>query len=124
MSYRDPLDELMEIKEKTRKVEMDLNRAKEKGLDHLLAYSGDNPKMDTLEGLRNWWLTFKLIGMRDPPNKDMEFLGHYKVQQLEWGMSKHVAKAEAFLGETIDHRRPVYSEVAQEQPLPGLDDIE
>ena len=105
---RDLTDEYLEMKEKTERLRSQIEEKNMKALDPLLAHTGDNLKMQALDGLRNWWLSFKMIGMSDPPNKDMEFLGHYKAHQIEWSMSAHAASADVYHDDTIERRRPVF----------------
>lgn len=113
MSERDLVKDYLEMKDKTERLRSQIEEKNIKGLDPLLAHTGDNMAMKTLSGLRNWWLNFKMIGMSDPPNEQMEFLGHYKVQQIEWDMAAHVASADVYHDDTIDRRRKVYFEGAR-----------
>jgi len=113
MSERDLVREWLEQKDKTERLRSQIEEKNIKGLDPLLAHTGDDLTMKQLSGLRNWWLTFKMIGMSDPPNEQMTFLGHYKVQQIEWEMAGHVASADVYHDDTIDRRRKVYFEGAR-----------
>lgn len=105
---RDLTDEYLKMKDRTERLRSHIEEKNLKNLDPLLAHTGNNPKMQALDGLRNWWLTFALVGKTDPPNNDMEFLGEYKVNQIEWSMSAHAASADVYHDETIERRRPVY----------------
>lgn len=119
-SERDLVKQWLEMKDKTERLRSQIEEKNIKGLDPLLAHTGDNPKMQALSGLRNWWLTFKMIGMSDPPNKDMEMLGHYKVHQIEWDMAALVASADVYHDDTVERRRKVYFTGAR--GLKGLTD--
>lgn len=105
---RDLTDEYLEMKAKTERLRSQIEEKNLKNLDPLLAHTGDHPKVAQLEGLRNWWLTFSLLGKNDPPNQKMDFLGQYKVHQIEWGLSKFAASADVYHDDTIERRRPVY----------------
>lgn len=115
---RDLVKEYLELKDKTERLRSQIEEKNIKGLDPLLAHTGVNPKMQALSGLRNWWLTFKQVGMDDPPNAKMEFIGHFKVQTIEWDMAAHVASADVYHDDTLERRRKVY--VTGARGLKGL----
>lgn len=108
MSERDLVKQWLEQKDKTERLRSQIEEKNIKGIDHLLAHTGDNPKMQQWSGLRKWWLTFKQIGMDDPPNEKMTFIGHFQVETIEWEMAAHVASADVYHDDTIDRKRKVY----------------
>ena len=57
MSQRDLTTEYLEMKDKTERLRSQIEEKNLKGLDPLMAHTGDNQKMQSLSGLRNWWLT-------------------------------------------------------------------
>jgi len=115
-------EKYLEMKDKTERLRSQIEEQNIKHLDALLAHSGDNPKMQEWEGIRSWWLWYKYTGMKDPPNKDMEFQGHFKVTRAEVAMSAHVASADVYHDETIERRRKVY--VTGARGLKGLTEEE
>lgn len=117
-AQRDLAREYLDLLKKTERVRSQIEERFMKGLDPLLAHTGDNLKMQTLSGCRNWWLNYKKEGMTDPPNEKMTLQGHVKVQMIEWDMAAHVASAEVYHDETLERRRKVY--VAGARGLRGL----
>lgn len=122
MSERDLVRDYLELKDKTERLRSQIEEKNMKGIDHLLAHTGDNPKMQGWSRVRKWWLKYKRAGMADPPNKDMEDQGHFQVHTAEWEMAAHVASADVYHDDTIERRRKVYFEGAR--GLRGLTDGE
>lgn len=115
---RDLVAEYLQMKDRTERLRSQIEEKNIKGLDGLLAHTGRDPMMQALSGLRKWWLWFKQVGMSDPPNKQMEFIGHFQVNTIEWDMAAHVASADVYHDEAIERRRKVY--VTGARGLKGL----
>ena len=113
MSERDLVKQWLETKEKTERLRSQIEEKNIKGLDNLLAHTGNDPMMKALSGLRKWWMNYKRVGMADPPNIDMVLQGQFQVETIEWDMAAHVASADVYHDDTIDRRRKVYFEGAR-----------
>jgi len=124
MAMRSLEEKYLILKDKTERIRAQIEEKNIKHLDPILVHTGDNPKMEQKEGIRSWWLWFTYEGIKDPPNKAMEFLGRFKVGRIEAGMSPHVASAEVFYDDTRERHRKVYVMDGPAEEMSGLDDLE
>ena len=125
MSERDLVKQWLETKEKTERLRSQIEEKNIKGLDHLLAHTGNDPMMKALSGLRKWWLTYKQVGMDDPPNAKMVLQGQFQVETIEWDMAAHVASADVYHDDSVDRRWKVFvdSSGGKDPYSEGLDDL-